>query len=68
MIIVRSVAEGVGRRNEPRGRKASLGVGAFSSAEEQDVRLGAVQFVVYPAARLLNSHCSPFLDRISVTD
>lgn len=67
-IIGRSVAEGIGWRNEARGRKAGLGISAFGSAEEEDVRFGAVELVMYPAARLLNSDCSPFLDRISVTD
>lgn len=38
---------------------AGLGVGAEGSAEEEDVRLGAVEGVVHPASGLLDADATP---------
>ena len=63
-----SIGEGVKGSHEAGRRQAGLRVSAFSPSEEQDVRLWSVEFVVAPAARLLDADSAPFLDRKSVTD
>jgi hypothetical protein len=48
-------------RNEASGGLSGVGIGAFGSPEEQDVRFWFVDFVVLPATGLLDAECSPFL-------
>lgn len=64
---ISSIAEGVGGCDESRRGKSGLGVGILGPAEEEDVGLGAVKLVVDPAARLLDTDGSPFLDGMRVT-
>lgn len=54
-------SEVVGGRIESVGRQSGGGVGANGPAEEENVGLGPVYFVVLPAARLLDAQGAPLV-------